>query len=350
MPSLTKADVEELARRVVALRDEYEFRTFWLGTRVRGPITKADAIARRHEANHRVGLRVIELNGDLIPSPERPEAHITLHLDTKTAAVRVRPLYLYGRYLKHSREIPQSKWPCRRCRGQGCPVCNFTGKRFQTSVEEMLGAELLPRARARGTKLHSVGREDVDARMLGDGRPFVLELIEPHTRTFQIADVERIFREKRGREAEIRELQFADQAVLDAVNSLAPDKTYCALVACLAPAPRSAFANLRTLKGAMVRQETPRRVLHRRPNLTRERRVRAVDVELPSERDPVREFVLTLRVESGTYIKELISGDEGRTRPCVARLLDRPCECAELDVMAVHCDPLAAAREKAPGA
>ena len=349
MAPLTEAAVEELARRVLALRDDVEFRTFWLGTRVRGPIQKADAIALRHEANHRVGLRVLEVNGDLAPTPERPEARIMLRLDTPAADIRVRPILLYGRYLKHSRRIPQSKWPCRRCRGRGCPICNFTGKRFQTSVEEMLGGILLPRARARGTKLHSVGREDVDARMLGEGRPFVLELIEPRTRIFDIADVEEIFRQQYGREAEIRELQFADNALLDAVNSLAPDKTYRAVVACLAPVPRAAFAALRTLEGATVRQETPRRVLHRRSNLIRERGVRKIGVELPAKGDSVIEFSITLRVESGTYIKELVSGDEGRTCSSVAQLLDRPCECVALDVMAVHCDPLAAARANAAG-
>ena len=38
-------------------------------------------------------------------------------------------------------------------------------------------------------KFHSAGREDVDVRMLGSGRPFVLEVIDPHRQTFGPADL-----------------------------------------------------------------------------------------------------------------------------------------------------------------
>jgi tRNA pseudouridine synthase 10 len=43
-----------------------------------------------------------------------------------------------------------------------------------------------------------------------------------------------------------------------------------------------------------------------------------------------------VRVESGTYVKELVSGDGGRTRPSLAEALGRPCRCAALDVLDVH--------------
>lgn len=29
-------------------------------------------------------------------------------------------------------------------------------------------------------KFHSGGREDIDVRMLGNGRPFAIELVDPH--------------------------------------------------------------------------------------------------------------------------------------------------------------------------
>ncbi len=37
-------------------------------------------------------------------------------------------------------------------------------------------------------------------------------------------------------------------------------------------------------------------------------------------------------------MKELISGDGGRTRPSVAGILGVAAECAELDVLAIHLD------------
>jgi tRNA pseudouridine synthase 10 len=74
------------------------------------------------------------------------------------------------------------------------------------------------------------------------------------------------------------------------------------------------------------------RVLKRRPDLVRERRV----VALEWRRLDGRTLELTVRAQAGTYIKELLSGNEGRTRPSVAEVLGVPAECAELDVIAIH--------------
>lgn len=40
-----------------------------------------------------------------------------------------------------------------------------------------------------------------------------------------------------------------------------------------------------------------------------------------------------IRTDAGTYVKELISGDDGRTEPSFAALLGQQCFCAELDVL-----------------
>lgn len=45
--------------------------------------------------------------------------------------------------------------------------------------------------------------------------------------------------------------------------------------------------------------------------------------------------VLTVEAESGTYIKELISGDEGRTKPSISEMIGVPCEVTELDVIEI---------------
>jgi len=37
----------------------------------------------------------------------------------------------------------------------------------------------------------------------------------------------------------------------------------------------------------------------------------------------------------GLYIKELISGDDGRTKPSISEILNTPAECIELDVLEV---------------
>ncbi len=42
-----------------------------------------------------------------------------------------------------------------------------------------------------------------------------------------------------------------------------------------------------------------------------------------------------VRAEHGTYIKEWVSGDEGRTTPCLGDLLGVGGKCVQLDVMEI---------------
>jgi tRNA pseudouridine synthase 10 len=49
-----------------------------------------------------------------------------------------------------------------------------------------------------------------------------------------------------------------------------------------------------------------------------------------------RTVELEVRTEAGLYVKELITGDAGRTSPSVAEVLGVPAECVELDVTAIH--------------
>jgi len=88
---------------------------------------------------------------------------------------------------------------------------------------------------------------------------------------------------------------------------------------------------LRRLKEVVILQRTPKRVLHRRADLVRRRRV--IKAELVSYSG--REVVVEIEAESGTYIKELISGDEGRTRPSLSELLNVQAKAVELDVLEV---------------
>jgi len=335
--------VEDLARKVVGLRGEYEFHSFWLGTRIRQPASPEEAMALKREVNRRVGLRVLDLAPDLSARVEKPDAAIILHLPEGHVTIRPKPLLVYGRYRKMSRALPQSPWHCRRCRGRGCDGCRGTGRRYPRSVAELVAGPLLAASKAKGARMHSTGREDVDARMLGRGRPFVMELTEPRVRSFDLAPVEEEINRSCAGEAEVRELRFADETLCEALDSARPDKTYRAVVRCLVMPAADAFGRLMELDRLEIQQETPRRVLHRRANRLRRRALRVLSVELPHGSGPVREFALTLRTEAGTYVKEFVSGDEGRTRPSVAEVLRVPCDCTELDVLEVHFDPPAEA-------
>jgi tRNA pseudouridine synthase 10 len=54
--------------------------------------------------------------------------------------------------------------------------------------------------------------------------------------------------------------------------------------------------------------------------------------------DGVREVEFTLRCESGTYVKETVHGDGGRTQPSLSSLIKAKCEVLWLDVGDIHAD------------
>jgi tRNA pseudouridine synthase 10 len=85
------------------------------------------------------------------------------------------------------------------------------------------------------------------------------------------------------------------------------------------------------LAGKPISQQTPNRVAHRRADLERVRTVRRLEVESVNG----REVVFIVEADSGTYIKELMHGDDGRTQPNVAGIVGVPCEVLELDVIAI---------------
>ena len=88
------------------------------------------------------------------------------------------------------------------------------------------------------------------------------------------------------------------------------------------------------LAGTKIEQQTPKRVSHRRADKNRVRKVVSVDrVDIQGD-----EVEMTLRCEAGTYIKELVHSDEGRTVPSVTSIIGAPCEVIWLDVEDVHAD------------
>lgn len=86
------------------------------------------------------------------------------------------------------------------------------------------------------------------------------------------------------------------------------------------------------MQGVTIHQRTPERVAHRRSDKIRERTV--LDIESLGVQDG--KFVVEVLGEAGLYIKELVSGDGGRTRPSLAEILERKAHVTSLDVTQVE--------------
>ena len=78
---------------------------------------------------------------------------------------------------------------------------------------------------------------------------------------------------------------------------------------------------------------------HRRADKIRKRKVlQTTDCSINSSDDGFILAQLSLRCESGTYVKETIHGDGGRTQPSVASLIKAKCTVEWLDVADIHAD------------
>ncbi len=85
------------------------------------------------------------------------------------------------------------------------------------------------------------------------------------------------------------------------------------------------------LTNAVIKQKTPIRVLHRRADLTREKYIYGVKVKKLS----VKKAEMKIRCQGGLYVKELVTGDDERTKPSVSGILKNKAEPIELDVLNV---------------
>ena len=84
----------------------------------------------------------------------------------------------------------------------------------------------------------------------------------------------------------------------------------------------------------LLQQKTPLRVLHRRTLMVRERTIHA----MRATRLAPRFVQLDLTTQAGTYVKEFVHGDFGRTRPSFGELLGCSADILQLDVMGLHDD------------
>ncbi|MGA8275796.1 MAG: tRNA pseudouridine(54/55) synthase Pus10 [Thermoplasmata archaeon] len=263
--------------------------------------------------------------------PDRPDVVFLADLAVGRVEPTILPLYVRGRYRKLDRTIPQTHWPCRRCRGRGCDTCGGSGKTYPTSVEELVGAPLLSSAEAAETRFHGMGREDIDARMLGRGRPFVLELVRPHRRTFDLTSLAPEIARSSGGRVEVDGLRAAEATDVVLVKEAAPEKSYRVGVVGTVPVAKVNEA-LDVAAGRAIAQRTPTRVAHRRSDRVRARRIVAARVVEAGDAG----FTLEIRTEAGTYVKEWVEGDGGRTEPNLAGLVGVPLKVSFLDVLDVH--------------
>lgn len=331
--------VDELASTAAKKLKEYEFGSFLIGCvptdKMRRleeemwDITGVDHVETiRSEINREVGKRVEKKVGKPF-DPKNPDIVVIVDLKRNEVKMQVKSLFVAGGYKKMVRGIPQTKWTCMECGGKGCVSCGGEGKRYKTSVQEIIGKPLEKAADGKDNAFHGSGREDIDARCL-DYRPFVLEVVKPKKRSIDLRKLEKQI--NRSKKVNVKGLKFSDKAFVRDIKSGSHDKTYSAEVDFESPIDKKLVKNLKILIGKTISQKTPNRVKHRRADIMRRRKVLAFSFKVLAK----KKARITVKSTAGLYIKELIHGDEGRTKPSVAELLNNKVKRIVLDVTKIH--------------
>ena len=328
---------EAVAEKVVDVESD----NFLVGCRVDPAVLKMEKeIWERHGLQNYESIKT-ELNREIgkvaLPMIHRPvefkNPQCVACVDVRFADVTLdlAPIFIKGRYNKLSREIPQTIWPCRMCHGKGCSRCNGTGKMYQTSVQEIIGNIALDMCQGNEHFFHGMGREDIDALCLGEGRPFVLEISQPKRRDIDLDELELLANQSEL--AQYHGLQFTERGEVQRTKTATPSKTYRVSVKADSKVNKERVVEVAlSFKNVHLNQRTPKRVEHRRADLVRDREILWVEAEVTGEDT----FNLTLETESGTYVKEFVSGDDGRCTPSFSEALGVQCYVQTLDVIAIN--------------
>ncbi|XP_076291808.1 pseudouridine synthase 10 [Lasioglossum baleicum] len=268
---------------------------------------------------------------------------ISANVDVQSIECSHASIFVGGRYSKLSREISQTPW---LIKGE---------KKMSTSVQDLLCNPIADVVKAQSIKFLSSGREDVDVRNIYDGRPFAVELINPRmtkiTETLLSDLVQKV--NQSSKDVQITSnLKVLSKEDLKKLKDGETNKTKIYRALCVFRAKSEDMLPLETLndlKRVEIIQKTPIRVLHRRPlsprtRLIYEMRARWVkSQELQTLLGTAIEdvsmfFVLDIKTQAGTYVKEFVHGDFGRTKPSLCDILKTEVDIVALDVTRINLD------------
>jgi len=262
-------------------------------------------------------MRQILSDSFLSTSPSRyPEISICLRRDT---------VHLVGKYNKRCRDFGQSQWDANST-SVAESICPAICEHFKSPIDKCL--------------FSASGREDMDVRMLGSGRTFVLQLGDAHSlRPLMEKSILENFRIQTG-DVEVQSgLRHVDKGVLDWLHWSTEQhlKVYRCVIWSAEAMPQNTDSILKSVKNLKVYQKTPLRVLHRRSDNTREKYIHSIEMEVLN----AHYGIVTLHASAGAYIKEFIHGDLGRTKPSFSDVVfgrQTKCDILQLDVLEVEQD------------
>ncbi|MCL4435849.1 MAG: tRNA pseudouridine(54/55) synthase Pus10 [Thaumarchaeota archaeon] len=332
------SNLERYVELVLNAVKDYEFSSIIIGAKIPISITEKEDHLRA-EMKLRGGETVkTNFTGELnriisqrlgVEAKHRvPDVTVVIDTLIDHAEVTPRPLYVYGRYVKTQRGIPQKRRRCPECRGEGCPKCDLTGYSTSDSVEQRLSEPLLNLFKAGKVRFTWLGGEDTDSLVLGRGRPFYAEVSEPMVR--KPSNLESIMQAVNGA------VSLKEFSILEGEPS--SDREFTVTVESKMvldqPVTEDALKNLETaFTGVAVTMTPPGR-----RSITKKIRKLTAESAVEAGEDKWKRLRLRVECDGGLSIRRFLTGENGEVKPNVAEVLERKVvldESAPFDILEV---------------
>ncbi|MCP8304474.1 MAG: tRNA pseudouridine(54/55) synthase Pus10 [archaeon] len=208
--------LDDISAKIVEKLRDYEFDDFLMGaTLPREVIEREDELRAKfklrggesikREITREIGKAVASKTGKKV-NFRKPNVTILMNFVSGEVKITSKPVFVYGRYLKMVRGLPQKRRRCRECRGRGCKICGYTGFMKEESVEQILAQRLIEHFKGKRAKFTWIGGESIESVVLGSGRPFYAEISEAKLRHL---DESRILKDQRG--VILKEIRVVDK-------------------------------------------------------------------------------------------------------------------------------------------
>lgn len=313
------SDIPLVIKKIIRDLKKIDFKTFMVGIRMN------DALIMNEELLwEKIGIkysepikadigrkitRAIAVKTGKKPEQGKPDIIIIFDVQKNMTEIFSNPLFIYGKYKKFSRGLPQTSSPL-----------------YKESVQDIIAKPFMKATKGSSHVLHAMGREDREARCLA-WRPFVLEIKQPMSRRLGLKSLKRQI--DKSPKIKVSSLRYSDRKEIAEIKAKKPYKVYRAVVDFEMPV--EGIERLKKIVGT-IKQRTPFRVLGRKEDRTKHKKIKSIKWK----RINTKRYQFEIKAESGLYLNEMISGDAGRTRPSVSQILGNQAKLKQFDLVGLE--------------
>jgi len=185
-------NLDSLLANIFEKSYDIDFKTFNLGLTLKPSILERDDYLKSKFKIQGIENIKFAISAELIKKISRrtkskrimddPDLFIQANLKNDSCTIRTKPLFVYGRYNKKIRKLPQKQISCMNCNGNGCHNCNFIGLKNVETIEGKISTLLIQKFSGNQVKINWIGGEDQSSLVLGNGRPFFAKILNPKKR------------------------------------------------------------------------------------------------------------------------------------------------------------------------